>query len=67
MCTGSFPRGRDGRGVGLNPPTPISAEVLERVELYLYSPFVAYKRDENLPTTPYFSTGDTVHLSNSLS
>jgi len=28
----------DGRGVGLTPSTPSSAEVLERVELYLYSP-----------------------------
>jgi len=32
-----FPVGKGGRGVGLT-PTPSSAEVLERVELYLYSP-----------------------------
>ena len=32
-----FPWGRGGRGVGLT-PTPSSAELLERVELYLYSP-----------------------------
>jgi hypothetical protein len=32
-----FPGGRGGRGVGLN-PTPSSTEVLERVELNLYSP-----------------------------
>jgi len=32
-----FPGVRGGRGVGLT-PTPSSAEVLERVELYLYSP-----------------------------
>ena len=31
-------RGRGGRGVGLTPHPPSSAEVLERVELYLYSP-----------------------------
>jgi len=36
MGTGVFPGGRGGRGVGLT-PTPSSAEVLERVELYLYS------------------------------
>ena len=33
-----FSRGRGGRGVGLTPPPPSSAEVLERVELYLHSP-----------------------------
>jgi len=32
-----FLGGRGGQGVGLT-PTPSSAEVLERVELYLYSP-----------------------------
>jgi len=40
-------RGRSGRGVKLT-PTP-SAEFLERVELYLYSPlraFVTYKKGE---------------------
>ena len=29
---------RGGRGVGLTPPLPFSAKVLERVELYFYSP-----------------------------
>ena len=34
-----FPGARGGRGVGLTPPlTSQSAEVPERVELYLYSP-----------------------------
>jgi len=33
---GVFPGGRGGRVVGLT-PVPFSAEVLERVELYLYS------------------------------
>jgi len=38
MGTGSFPRvRRPGRGVDHSPPS--SAEVKERVELYLYSPF----------------------------
>jgi len=32
-----FPEGRGCRGVGLTPQPPSSAEVLERVELYLYS------------------------------
>ena len=32
-----FPGGRGGRGVGLT-PTPTNADVLERVEFYLYSP-----------------------------
>jgi len=32
-----FPRGTGGRGMGLTPPPPSSAKVLERVELYLYS------------------------------
>jgi hypothetical protein len=37
MCTGSFPEvKRPGRDV--DHPTPSSAEVKERVELYLYSP-----------------------------
>ena len=37
MGTGSFPGvKRPGRGIGH--PTPASAEVKERVELYLYSP-----------------------------
>ena len=37
MGTGSFPGVKCGRDVGLT-PTPSSAEVLERVELYHYSP-----------------------------
>jgi len=34
-----FPGRRGGRGVGLTPPPLSSAEVLERVELYLYSSY----------------------------
>jgi len=34
----SLSRGRGGRGVGLTPAPPSSAEVLERAEVYLYSP-----------------------------
>ena len=33
-----FPWGLRHLGRGADPPTPSSAEVLERVELYLYSP-----------------------------
>jgi len=40
MATASFPRvKRSGRGV--DHPPPFRAEVKERVELYLYSPFWA--------------------------
>jgi hypothetical protein len=35
MGTGSFLGGKSGRGVALTPPTQSSAEVEERVELYL--------------------------------
>jgi hypothetical protein len=38
MVTGSFPGLRCGRGVTLTPHLPSSAEVKNRVELYLYSP-----------------------------
>jgi hypothetical protein len=38
MGTGSFPGVRCGRGVTLTPSPPSSAEVKNRVELYLYSP-----------------------------
>ena len=31
-------------GRGADPPPPSSAEILERVELYLYSPCVAYEK-----------------------
>ena len=38
MGTGSFP-GVKRQGRGADHPPPTSAEVKERVELYLYSPF----------------------------
>jgi len=38
MDTGSFP-GVKRPGRGIDHPTPSSAEVKKRVELYLYSPF----------------------------
>jgi len=43
MGTGSFP-GVKGAGHGIDHPLPSSAEVKEKVELYLHSPFVAYCR-----------------------
>ena len=39
LGTGSFPGVRCGRGVTLTPHPPSSAEVKNRVELYLYSPW----------------------------
>ena len=42
-------RGYRRPGRGADPPPPSSVELLERVELYLYSSFVAYKNGENLP------------------
>ena len=39
MSTGSFP-GLKRPGRGVNHPSPSSAEVKERVELYLYTPSV---------------------------
>jgi len=39
-----FPGDRGGRGVGLTPPPQSSAKILEIVELFIYSPFLAYKR-----------------------
>jgi len=41
MGTGSF-RGVKRPGRGVNHPPPSSAEVKERVELYLYCPLCAY-------------------------
>ena len=38
MGTGSFPGVRCGRGVTLTPTPPFSAEVKNRVEVYMYSP-----------------------------
>jgi len=52
MGTVSFPGGRGGRGVGLTPPPPSSAEVLEKniaIPLLALRAFVAYKKGENLP------------------
>jgi len=40
MDTGSFP-GVKRLGCGTDHPLPASAEFMERVELYLYSPFEA--------------------------
>jgi hypothetical protein len=40
MGTGSFPGNKPTRGVALNTHLPSSAEVRERVQLYLYSPSV---------------------------
>jgi len=40
MGTGSFPGAKQpGRGVDHQPPPPSSAEVKQRVELYIFSPF----------------------------
>jgi len=42
-----------GRGVGLTPPPPSSAEVLEKsraIPLLTLRAFVDYKKGENLPT-----------------
>jgi len=38
MGTGSFPGVKSGRGVTLTTQPPSSAEVIERLELYFYSP-----------------------------
>jgi hypothetical protein len=38
MGTGSLSRGESSRGVPLTPPPPSSADLKERIELYLYPP-----------------------------
>ena len=42
MCTGSFPGGKERPGRDADPLPPSSAVCLERVELYLYYPYVPY-------------------------
>jgi hypothetical protein len=46
MGTGSFPRVESGRGVTLTPHPFLVPSSKHRVELYIYSPFVACKKSE---------------------
>jgi len=58
MGTGSFP-GVKWPGCGVDHPLPFSAEVKERVELYLYSPYgpswPVLGRTVPLPLKTYFA------------
>jgi hypothetical protein len=61
MDTGSFPGiKRPGRGVDHPPPT--SAEIKERVELYLYSPLWAFMACYRVIFTFYNSSAIPLHV-----